>query len=53
MMMFEYGIPRPGDQAKVDGEWKTIKSYSSDTVHFTDGSSASTSTVEEVRLNKR
>ena len=50
MMMFEYGIPNPGDKAKVKGEWKIIQGYDHEVVDFTDGSSAFTSQVEEVQL---
>ena len=50
MMMFEYGIPYPGDKAKVKGEWKTIKSYDRDVVRFTDETSAFTADVEAVQL---
>lgn len=50
MIIFEYGIPMPGDKAKVNGEWKTISTYDSEIVNFTDGSSAFTSDVQEVQL---
>ena len=50
MKMFEYGIPNPGDKAKVRGEWKTIKGYDHEIVSFTDGSTAFTSDVKEVQL---
>lgn len=53
MMMFEYGIPSPGDKAKVNGEWKIIKSYGCGVVYFTDGSSACTDDVEAVQLITR
>ena len=52
MMMFEYGIPRPNDKAKVKGVWKTIKTYDCLDVYFMDGSSAPTSEVEAVQLNQ-
>ncbi len=51
MMMFEYGIPRPGDEARVGNEWKVIQSYDADMVRFTDGTAALTSLVTEVRLH--
>jgi len=50
MKMFEYGIPNPGDKAKVKGEWKIIQGYDYEIVNFTDGSSAFTSEVEAVQL---